>query len=49
MLPDSYKSWKSRPIHFSSVRVQSDRSVIAASPGKGVFHKSEQGQRNGLS
>jgi hypothetical protein len=49
MLPDSYKSWKSRPIHFSSVRVQSDRSVIAASPGKGVFHKSEQGQWNGLS
>ncbi|BBH25006.1 hypothetical protein Back11_63510 [Paenibacillus baekrokdamisoli] len=49
MLPDSYKSWQSRPIHFSSVRVQSDRSVIAASPGKGIYHKSEHGDWNGLS
>ncbi|MFC5648073.1 hypothetical protein ACFPYJ_02885 [Paenibacillus solisilvae] len=49
MLPDSYKSWQSSPIHFSSVKVKTDRSVIAASPGNGIFHKSEYGEWIGMS
>ncbi|MBB3113642.1 ligand-binding sensor domain-containing protein [Paenibacillus phyllosphaerae] len=49
MLPDSYRSWQSRPVHFSSVKVQADRSLFAASPGKGIFHKEEHGEWNAIS
>ncbi|MBW7474507.1 hypothetical protein K0T92_07095 [Paenibacillus oenotherae] len=49
MSPDSYKSWQSSPIHFSSVKVRSDRSLIAASPGRGLYHKTEDGEWSGLS
>lgn len=49
MSPDFYKSWQSSPIHFSSVKVRSDRSLIAASPGRGLFQKTEDGDWSGLS
>ncbi|MFC4099609.1 beta propeller repeat protein [Paenibacillus xanthanilyticus] len=46
MLPNFNRSWQpqSRPLHFSSVKVQGDRSLVAASPGKGVYHRKEHGE-----
>ncbi|UVI28658.1 hypothetical protein [Paenibacillus spongiae] len=49
MLPDSFKNWQSRPNHFSSVKVQADRSLIAASLDQGIYHMSEQGDWSKLS
>ncbi|GGD49682.1 hypothetical protein [Paenibacillus nasutitermitis] len=39
MLPDFYINRQKFPLHFSSVIVRSDRSLVAASPGQGIFLK----------
>lgn len=39
MLPDSYINRQPFPLHFSSVKVRSDRTVVAASPGQGIYLK----------
>jgi len=41
MLPDSYKNRQPFPLHFSSVKVGSDRTLVAASPGQGIYLKAE--------
>jgi len=49
MLSELFSRWESCPVHFSSVKVQADRSLIAASLGQGVFQRPENGEWSKLS
>src|SRR5690242_17676893 len=49
MLPDSDQNRPLCPVHFSSVKVSGDRTLIAASPGRGIYRKSGSGEWSSLS